>query len=59
TCSLIPTDHEGVQTGERHYPLNMAFMNGTTYGKDVIIPLDWIIGGEQGAGRRWRMLDDS
>ncbi|MAD04734.1 acyl-CoA dehydrogenase [Pseudoalteromonas shioyasakiensis] len=56
TCALIPTDHEGVQTGERHYPLNMAFMNGTTYGKDVFIPLDWIIGGEKGAGRGWRML---
>ncbi|NMM42451.1 acyl-CoA dehydrogenase [Pseudoalteromonas arctica] len=56
TCALIPTDHPGVETGERHYPLNMAFMNGTTYGKDVFIPLDWIIGGQQGAGRGWRML---
>lgn len=56
TCALIPTDHPGVKTGDRHYPLNMAFMNGTTYGKDVFIPLDWIIGGQQGAGRGWRML---
>ncbi|MBB1294994.1 acyl-CoA dehydrogenase [Pseudoalteromonas sp. SR41-4] len=56
TCALIPTDHPGVETGERHYPLNMAFMNGTTYGKDVFIPLDWIIGGHKGAGRGWRML---
>lgn len=56
TCALIPTDHPGVETGERHYPLNMAFMNGTTYGEDVFIPIDWIIGGEQGAGRGWRML---
>ena len=56
TCALIPTDHPGVKTGERHYPLNMAFMNGTTYGEDVFIPLDWIIGGQQGAGRGWRML---
>ncbi|MEI8603871.1 MAG: acyl-CoA dehydrogenase [Pseudoalteromonas rhizosphaerae] len=56
TCALIPTDHPGVETGERHYPLNMAFMNGTTYGKDVFIPLDWIIGGQKGAGRGWRML---
>ena len=56
TCALIPTDHPGVETGERHYPLNMAFMNGTTYGKNVFIPLDWIIGGQQGAGRGWRML---
>ncbi|ACA86819.1 acyl-CoA dehydrogenase [Shewanella woodyi] len=56
TCALIPTDHEGVVIGQRHNPLNMAFMNGTTQGKDVFIPLDWIIGGPQYAGRGWRML---
>lgn len=56
TCALIPTSHEGVQIGDRHFPMNMAFMNGTTYGKDVFIPLDWIIGGPAYAGRGWRML---
>ena len=56
TCALIPTNHEGVEIGERHYPLNQAFMNGTTYGKDVFIPLDWIIGGQDYAGKGWRML---
>lgn len=56
TCALIPTDHQGVVIGQRHNPLNMAFMNGTTQGKDVFIPLDWIIGGPQYAGRGWRML---
>ncbi|MEH8021031.1 acyl-CoA dehydrogenase [Rheinheimera metallidurans] len=56
TCALIPTSHEGVEIGDRHFPMNMAFMNGTTYGKDVFIPLDWIIGGPEYAGRGWRML---
>ncbi|RTR33673.1 acyl-CoA dehydrogenase [Shewanella atlantica] len=56
TCALIPTDHPGVKVGQRHNPLGMAFMNGTTYGEDVFIPLDWIIGGPQYAGRGWRML---
>ncbi|MCG9730924.1 acyl-CoA dehydrogenase [Shewanella sp. Isolate13] len=56
TCALIPTDHDGVEIGSRHNPLNLAFMNGTTRGKDVFIPLDWIIGGSQYAGRGWRML---
>ncbi|MDO6612916.1 acyl-CoA dehydrogenase [Shewanella sp. 1_MG-2023] len=56
TCALIPTDHEGVEIGRRHNPLMMAFMNGTTTGKDVFIPLDWIIGGPQFAGKGWRML---
>ncbi|MGE6647726.1 acyl-CoA dehydrogenase [Shewanella colwelliana] len=56
TCALIPTDHQGVEIGRRHNPLSMAFMNGTTHGRDVFIPLDWIIGGPQYAGRGWRML---
>ncbi|WP_404402405.1 acyl-CoA dehydrogenase [Idiomarina seosinensis] len=56
TCALIPTDHPGIETGDRHFPLNQAFLNGTTYGKDVFIPLDWIIGGIDYAGKGWRML---
>ncbi|MDP4537810.1 acyl-CoA dehydrogenase [Alkalimonas collagenimarina] len=56
TCALIPTSHPGVEIGDRHFPMGMAFMNGTTYGKDVFIPLDWIIGGPDYAGRGWRML---
>ncbi|MFB2733190.1 acyl-CoA dehydrogenase [Shewanella mangrovisoli] len=56
TCALIPTDHPGVVIGRRHNPLNMAFMNGTTKGEEVFIPLDWIIGGPEFAGRGWRML---
>ncbi|MDZ7869063.1 MAG: acyl-CoA dehydrogenase [Rheinheimera sp.] len=56
TCALIPTSHEGVLIGDRHFPMNMAFMNGTTYGKDVFIPLDWVIGGPAYVGRGWRML---
>lgn len=56
TCALIPTSHEGVLIGDRHFPMNMAFMNGTTYGKDVFIPLEWVIGGPAYVGRGWRML---
>jgi acyl-CoA dehydrogenase len=56
TCALIPTDTPGVEIGSRHFPLNQAFMNGPNRGKDVFIPLDWIIGGEKRAGQGWRML---
>ncbi|WP_095499189.1 acyl-CoA dehydrogenase [Paraferrimonas haliotis] len=56
TCALIPGNHPGVNLGNRHNPLGMAFMNGTTTGKDVFIPMDWIIGGADYAGRGWRML---
>jgi acyl-CoA dehydrogenase len=56
TCALIPADHQGVEIGERHDPLNMAFMNGPTRGQDVFIPMDWVIGGQEYVGRGWRML---
>ncbi|MGR5091938.1 acyl-CoA dehydrogenase [Vibrio maritimus] len=56
TCALIPTDHPGVVIGERHDPLHLAFMNGTIQGKDVFIPMEWLIGGADYAGKGWRML---
>lgn len=56
TCALIPADHEGVEIGERHDPLGSAFMNGPTRGEDVFIPMDWLIGGADYAGKGWRML---
>jgi len=55
TCALIPAKHPGVQIGRRHYP-GSAFMNGPIFGKDVFIPIDWIIGGPAKAGKGWRML---
>ncbi|MFV2057989.1 MAG: acyl-CoA dehydrogenase, partial [Thiohalomonadales bacterium] len=56
TCALIPTDTDGVTIGDRHFPLNSAFQNGPNQGKDVFIPVDWIIGGQEQAGQGWRML---
>lgn len=56
TLCLIPTSHHGVEIGNRHFPLQLAFMNGPTRGKDVFIPLEWIIGGTKMAGQGWRML---
>jgi acyl-CoA dehydrogenase len=56
TCALLPRDTPGMEIGRRHYPVNQAFMNGPINGKDVFIPLDWIIGGKAMAGKGWRML---
>jgi len=56
TCALIPTSHPGVVIGRRHMPLNAVFQNGPNSGKDVFIPMDWIIGGQPMLGRGWRML---
>jgi acyl-CoA dehydrogenase len=56
TLALVPTDHEGVEIGRRHLPAGAAFPNGPTKGRDVFVPIDWIIGGPERAGQGWRML---
>ncbi|MFM9972199.1 MAG: acyl-CoA dehydrogenase [Burkholderiales bacterium] len=56
TCLLVPTDTPGVNIGRRHMPLNAVFQNGPNWGKDVFMPLSWIIGGQAMAGQGWRML---
>jgi acyl-CoA dehydrogenase len=56
TCALVPTSTPGVIIGRRHLPLNAAFQNGPNWGKDVFMPLDWIIGGRDYAGKGWMML---
>ncbi|HHH35699.1 MAG TPA: acyl-CoA dehydrogenase [Gammaproteobacteria bacterium] len=59
TLALIPTDTPGITIGTRHAPLNQVFQNGPNWGRDVFIPLDWIIGGAERAGQGWRMLMES
>jgi acyl-CoA dehydrogenase len=56
TCALVPTNHPGVNIGRRHLPLNAVFQNGPNSGKDVFMPIDWIIGGKDYAGKGWMML---
>ena len=59
TLALIPTSTEGVWIGHRHVPLNLPFQNGPNRGKDVFIPMDWVIGGQAQIGNGWRMLMES
>lgn len=56
TVALIPADHPGVNIGRRHLPSGAAFPNGPNWGKDVFIPMDWVIGGDKMVGQGWRML---
>ena len=56
TCALIPKSHPGVELGNRHDPMGLRFYNGTTRGKNVFIPMEFIIGGQQNIGRGWQML---
>ncbi len=45
-----------MEIGRRHFPLNVPFQNGPTRGKDIFVPIDYIIGGPSMAGQGWRML---
>ncbi len=56
TLALIPTNTPGVQIGRRHLPLNAVFMNGPNWGRDVFIPMDYVIGGAEYLGQGWKML---
>ncbi|MDX2290207.1 MAG: acyl-CoA dehydrogenase [Hyphomicrobiaceae bacterium] len=56
TVALIPADHPGVEIGRRHRPSGTAFPNGPTSGRDVFIPIDWVVGGQPMVGQGWRML---
>jgi acyl-CoA dehydrogenase len=56
TCALLSMDTDGVDNSNRHIPMNLSFMNGPLFGKDVFIPVDSIIGGVKNAGMGWKML---
>ena len=56
TVALVPAKHPGVNIGRRHLPSGTGFPNGPNWGKDVFIPMDWVIGGDKMAGQGWRML---
>lgn len=56
TCALIPAKTAGVVLGKRHDPLGVPFYNCPTQGHDVVVPMDAIVGGAEGAGQGWTML---
>ena len=59
TCALLPRDTAGMEIGERHDPMGVPFNNGPIRGKDVFIPMDYVIGGQECVGNGWRMLMES
>ncbi len=56
TVALLERGHEGLRMGDRHIPLNAAFMNGTVEGEDVWVPMESILGGQERAGFGWHMF---
>lgn len=59
TCALIPATTPGITIGNRHFPMNSAFQNGPNSGKDIFIPMEYLIGGADNIGKGWRMLVES
>jgi len=59
TCALVPAGLPGIEIGARHDPMGIPFQNGPNWGRDVFVPLDFIIGGRDMAGQGWRMLMES
>ena len=59
TCALIPSTTPGVVQGLRHDPLGVPFVNSPLSGKDVVVSIDDIIGGMDGIGIGWIMLNES
>ena len=56
TCILVPASSKGVVLGKRHNPMGVPFYNCPTKGEDVVVSIDQIIGGPEGAGQGWKML---
>lgn len=56
TIALLPANTAGVEIGNRHNPLEVAFMNGPIRGENVFIPMKYILGGAATTGNGWRML---
>jgi len=59
SVALLPRSTPGLDIGRRHFPLNNPFPNGPLRGKDVFVPLDFLLGGQKYAGQGWKMLIES
>src|SRR3546814_16591922 len=53
---MIHEGTPGFTHGDHHDPIGDPFYNGPLLGKDVVVPVDNIIGGAEYAGQGWRML---
>ncbi|KAJ8606141.1 hypothetical protein CTAYLR_010725 [Chrysophaeum taylorii] len=56
SVALLERGHPNLEMGPRHEPLNAAFMNGTVKGKDVWVPMNAILGGQERCGQGWHMF---
>jgi acyl-CoA dehydrogenase len=60
TVAILEKDKfSDIEIGNRHNPLNIGFMNGTIRGREIFIPMESVIGGEEKCGFGWNMLMES
>lgn len=60
TVAILEKDkYKDIEIGNRHNPLNIGFMNGTIRGRNIFIPMECVIGGEENCGFGWNMLMES
>ena len=59
TCALVEASKEGIDQTRRHDPMGVPFVNAPLKGKDVLIKVSDVIGGEKGIGNGWSMLMES
>jgi len=59
TFALVPNTLDGIDQGYRHDPLGVPFINSSLYGRNVILDIDMVVGGETGIGEGWKMLMES
>jgi len=56
TLAFLEPSIMDFEIGSRHNPMDIPFPNGTIVAKNLIIPIESIIGGEKNAGNGWTML---
>lgn len=56
TVAMLKRNQKGIEIGNRHLPLSTGFMNGSIRGRNVIIDIEQIIGGQDYLGKGWMML---
>ena len=54
--TLVLLNRELLKIGNYHKPMDIPFKNGTIECDELIIPLDYVIGGEKYTGSGWNML---
>lgn len=56
TLAFLEPSIMDFEIGSSHNPMDIPFPNGTIVAKNLIIPIESIIGGEKNAGNGWTML---